>query len=84
MGNFLVKMRGYPSTPSLYGFYDLPGFYHNNGGGFSYADGHSETRRWKDPRSMPPLKKNGIVEDDLTTPNNVDVAYLQSIATRPK
>ncbi len=84
MGNFLVKMRGYPSTPTQYGFYDLPGFYHNNGGGFSFADGHSETRRWKDARTMPALKKNGIVEDDLTTPNNVDVAYLQSIATRPK
>jgi hypothetical protein len=33
---------------------------------------------------MPPLKKNGIVQDDLTTPNNIDVAYFQSIATRPK
>ena len=84
MGNFLVKMRGYPSTPAQHGFFDLPGFYHNNGGGFSFADGHSETRRWKDPRTTPPLKKNGIVEDDIATPNNIDVAYLQSIATRPK
>jgi len=84
MGNFLVKMQGYPNTPAKYGFYDLPGFYHNNGGGFSFADGHSETRRWKDARTMPPLVKGGIVNDDLTTPNNVDVAYIQSIATRPK
>lgn len=84
MGNFLVKMRGFPGNPGQYGFYDLPGFYHNNGGGFSFADGHSETRRWKDARTIPPLKKSGIILDDLTTPNNVDVAFLQDIATRPK
>jgi prepilin-type N-terminal cleavage/methylation domain-containing protein/prepilin-type processing-associated H-X9-DG protein len=84
MGNFLVKMQGYPNTPAKYGFYDLPGFYHNNGGGFSFADGHSETRRWKDARTTPPLVKDGIVNDDLTTPNNVDVPFLQNIATRPK
>jgi prepilin-type N-terminal cleavage/methylation domain-containing protein/prepilin-type processing-associated H-X9-DG protein len=84
MGNFLVKMRGFPNNPGQYGFYDLPGFYHNSGGGFSFADGHSETRRWKDARTIPPLKKSGIILDDLTTPNNVDVAFLQDIATRPK
>lgn len=84
MGNFLVKMQGFPNNPGRYGFYDLPGFYHNRGGGFSFADGHSETKRWTDARTMPPLKAGTIVQDDLQTPNNADVAFLQDIATRPK
>jgi len=26
---------------------DLPGTYHNNGGGFAFADGHAEIKKWK-------------------------------------
>jgi prepilin-type processing-associated H-X9-DG protein len=28
---------------------DLPSTYHNSGGGFAFADGHSEIKRWRDP-----------------------------------
>jgi prepilin-type N-terminal cleavage/methylation domain-containing protein/prepilin-type processing-associated H-X9-DG protein len=28
---------------------DIPGTYHNGAGGLSYADGHSEIKKWKDP-----------------------------------
>jgi prepilin-type processing-associated H-X9-DG protein len=84
MGNFAVNMAGFPDRPAEYGFWDLPGFYHMNGGGFSFADGHSELRRWKDPRTMPALMKNGQVPDRLASPRNNDVAWLQDIATRPK
>src|SRR5205807_668909 len=41
MGNFLVNMTGYPDKPDLFGFYDLPGFYHNRACSFAFADGHS-------------------------------------------
>jgi prepilin-type N-terminal cleavage/methylation domain-containing protein/prepilin-type processing-associated H-X9-DG protein len=85
MGNFLTKMRGYsPRNPNQYGFFDLPAFYHNRAGGFSFADGHSEVKKWVDPRTMPMLKKQNIVVDDTTTANNPDVAWLQDNATRPK
>ncbi|HNQ89745.1 MAG TPA: prepilin-type N-terminal cleavage/methylation domain-containing protein [Verrucomicrobiota bacterium] len=84
MGNFAVNMAGYPSTPSQYGFWDLPGFYHNVAGGLSFADGHSELRRWKDARTMPPIKKGVGVTDRISSPNNSDVAWLQDHATRPK
>ncbi len=84
MGNFAVNMAGYPSEPTKYGFWDLPGFYHNQGSGFSFADGHSEMRRWVDSRTTPPLKKGIPVQDRLNSPNNRDVAFLQDIATRPK
>lgn len=84
MGNFAVNMAGYPSNRQLYGFWDLPGFYHNRGGGFSFADGHSEMKRWIDSRTTPPVVKGKPVADRISTPGNLDVEWLQDIATRPK
>ncbi len=84
MGNFLVKMRGFRTNPGLWGFFDLPGFYHGRAGGFSFADGHSEIRRWVDARTTPPLKKGSVVVDDITTGNNQDVSWLQERTTRPR
>jgi len=84
MGNFATKMAGWPSQPSLYGFYDLPGSYHHRAGGFSFADGHSEIRRWRDERTMPPLVYGGNVQDQTNSPNNQDVAWLQERSTRPR
>src|ERR1035437_5026304 len=61
-GNFMTDMSGFPCK--LYangngGLYewneDLPASYHNRACGFSFADGHSEIRRWKDPKTMPPV-----------------------------
>ncbi len=33
---------------------DLPGSYHNGGGSFSFADGHTEIHRWHCASTMPP------------------------------
>ena len=59
--NFMTDMTGYsPPNPSSYSFTsDLPGMYHNMAAGFSMADGHSEMRRWRDPRTTPPLQDGG-------------------------
>jgi prepilin-type N-terminal cleavage/methylation domain-containing protein len=82
-GNFMTDMRGFPDKPELYGFQqDLPGIYHNLACGFSFADGHSEIHRWGDPRTMPPLYSK--VAEQLPTPGNPDVAWLQEHSTRPK
>jgi prepilin-type processing-associated H-X9-DG protein len=35
---------------------DLPASYHNGAGGFSFADGHSETHRWRYAETKPPPK----------------------------
>lgn len=83
MGNFGTRMAGWPDRPDLYGFYDLPGSYHHRAGGFSFADGHSEIHRWRDDRTMPPLVPNGFVNDSFSSPDNVDVAWLQDHSTRP-
>ena len=83
MGNFGTKMQGWPDQPDLYGFFDLPGFYHHFACGFSFADGHSEMRRWRDGRTTPPLVQDGMVDDMFDSPDNIDVAWLQDKATRP-
>jgi prepilin-type N-terminal cleavage/methylation domain-containing protein len=84
IGNFAACMTGWPNRPPAYGFYDLPGFYHHLACGFSFADGHSETHRWRDSRTMPPLLESGNIGDQFSSPNNLDVAWLQDHATRPK
>jgi prepilin-type N-terminal cleavage/methylation domain-containing protein/prepilin-type processing-associated H-X9-DG protein len=88
-GNYMTDMHGYPTTssgtinPSQYQFQqDLPGFYHNFACGFSFADGHAEIKRWRDPRTYPALYSN--IPATYSTPRNQDVAWLQERATRTK
>lgn len=84
IGNFAVDMRGWSDQPDQTGFYDYPASYHNRAGGLSFADGHSEIRRWLDDRTMPPLVKGGLVPDVLISPDNKDVIWLQERSTRRK
>ena len=84
MGNFGTRMAGYPNQPARFGFYDLPGYYHHFAAGFSYADGHAEIKRWRDHRTTPPIVPGGFVNDQFSSPNNPDVAWLQDRSTRPK
>jgi prepilin-type N-terminal cleavage/methylation domain-containing protein/prepilin-type processing-associated H-X9-DG protein len=83
-GNFATDMTGWPDAPGTIGFYDLPGSYHNRAGGFSFADGHAEIKRWLDDRTMPPLITDGGVPDQFRSPYNRDVLWLQERATRSK
>jgi prepilin-type N-terminal cleavage/methylation domain-containing protein len=83
-GNFATDMTGWPDNPASIGFFDLPAFYHCRAGGLSFADGHSEIKRWRDPRTMPALVENGQVVDSFRSPRNQDVVYLQERATRKK
>jgi len=85
--NFMIDMSGYPDKPELYSFTsDLPGFYHAQGGGFTFADGHAETHRWRDARTMPPMKSGGnpLAIMSLPSPGNPDVGWLQDHSTRPR
>src|SRR5437660_534667 len=68
--------------PGSAGFFDLPGNYHNRAGGLSFADGHSEIRRWVDDRTMPPLVPGGLIPDIISSPNNQDILWLQERCTR--
>jgi len=84
-GNFLTDMRGYPNQPTSYEFdQDLPGFIHNRGCSFSFADGRAEIHRWVDARTTPSLGSPLILPSPYNVPRDLDVAWLQDHATRPK
>jgi prepilin-type N-terminal cleavage/methylation domain-containing protein/prepilin-type processing-associated H-X9-DG protein len=85
-GNFLQNMAGYqPPAPAAYGWVDMPGWYHGNAGGLSFADGHSEIHRWKDGRTCTPIKSTGYDGSSVTpAANSVDVAWMQDHASRPR
>ena len=86
-GNYMVDMNGYanPANPGMYEFQqDMPGFYHGLACGFSFADGHSEIHRWRDPRTMPPLQLGQATDKTIAAPRDIDVAWLQDHATRVK
>jgi prepilin-type processing-associated H-X9-DG protein len=64
-------------------FQNFPAFYHNGAGGFSFADGHAEIKRWLDPRTLTPIRPNQPVGYNIPSPNNPDIAWLQERSTRP-
>jgi prepilin-type processing-associated H-X9-DG protein len=83
-GNFETQMAGFQGNPSLYGYLeDLPGIYHNGACGFSFADGHSELKRWLG--WMPPMHYEEAYYDGASfpLPNDPDIAWLQDHSTRP-
>ncbi len=87
-GNFMTWMEGYsPTDPSRYWFDgDYPGMYHHFACGFSFADGHSEIKRWLDARTTPPLTvgANPLFSRFTQSVSNADIAWLQDHSTRPK
>jgi prepilin-type processing-associated H-X9-DG protein len=84
IGNFATDMRGWPNLPAANAFYDLPGMYHGRACGFSFADGHSEIKKWLDARTMPALLPQGLINDNYVSPYNKDITWLQERSTRKK
>jgi len=90
-GNFYVDMSGYPrpssaGNPAAYKLADMPGIYHGNACGYSFADNHSELKKWMDPRTCPPMKYETLLfdgTDETSSPRNIDVGWMQDRATRP-
>jgi prepilin-type N-terminal cleavage/methylation domain-containing protein len=87
-GNFMTRMNGFdPRNPGAYGFtMDLPGFQHHRACGFTFADGHSEIKKWRDSRTMPALdtSRKDPVNVEISSPRNQDVEWLQDRTVRPK
>ena len=52
---------------------DFPAFYHNHAASFTFADGHSEAHRWRDPRTTPAW---GTAFGGAPTPSNQDLVWL--------
>ncbi len=79
---FVVDMGGFPSEPTRYRIVDIPASYHGGSGGFSFADGHSEVKKWNDARTVKQFSKGVVTPFDFPSPNNPDVAWMQERATR--
>jgi prepilin-type processing-associated H-X9-DG protein len=65
---------------------DLPAAYHNGAGGISFADGHSEIRKWRDPRIFDALNPNfspDVTQYTSTPKQNpaLDLQWLQDHTT---
>lgn len=56
--------------------------YHGGAGGLSFADGHSEIRKWRDPRTMPVFDPSLVRPLNIASPNNRDCLWLMERATR--
>ena len=78
-GFFCVDMRGYPD-PAQAKLPDLPASFHNKAAGIAFADGHSEIHRWKDPRTMPGIRRTD--PPAVSHANNPDVLWLWDHTTR--
>ncbi len=64
-----------PDTP--WQIVDYPGFLHDGAGALAFADGHSEMKHWRDPRTMPPLRAFNLLPLNVNLPGDVDVQWLQ-------
>ncbi len=80
-GYYVVDMQGYPGQPNRWRIVDYPASYPNNAGGMSFADGHSEIRKWRDGRTTPAISSMDRPLDQAS-PNNQDVFFLQDHSTR--
>jgi prepilin-type N-terminal cleavage/methylation domain-containing protein/prepilin-type processing-associated H-X9-DG protein len=56
---------------------DIPASYHNNAGGLSFADGHSEIRKWHDPAILGKITAPFV----NTTHPEIDLNWLQQRST---
>jgi len=83
-GYFNVSMEGHPDKPKRWEILDYPASYHNRAGGFSFADGHSEIKRWLDSRTTPVLKKGQTIPLGVASPDNPDVLWMQERATEKR
>jgi prepilin-type N-terminal cleavage/methylation domain-containing protein/prepilin-type processing-associated H-X9-DG protein len=62
----------------LYGMVDWPATYHNNAGGFSFADGHSEIHKWKDSRMWTSPVGSGVT---TLSGDKLDVFWIAQHST---
>ena len=85
-GCFFVNMRGYGGTSQDLRMQDFPAGYHAGSGSFGFADGHVEARRWRDPRTTPPLSNkplSPLTDKNRSMPGSLDILWLQERSTRP-
>jgi len=74
-GEMVVGMFGYPDRPENWQFVDWPATYHGDAGSWTFVDGHSEIKKWRDARTTSPTRSN-------SSPKNPDVFWMMDKSTR--
>ena len=72
------------NSKGLYTLVDFPASYHGRASGLNFADGHSETHKWLDPRTTPVLKPGQLLALNISSPNNLDMKWLQDRSSSRK
>ena len=62
------------TTNSTAAWDDIPASYHNGACGFCFADGHAEIKKWRDHRTLVPLKFGWFSR--LPVPDSVDYNWI--------
>jgi prepilin-type processing-associated H-X9-DG protein len=74
-GSFGLQWAFDSGQPARWVLRDKPGTRHGGGAVVAFADGHLETHRWRDARTLDPPR------DDAPSPGNPDLLWLQTRAT---
>ena len=60
---------------------DYPGSYHSGSANINFADGHSEKKKWYDQRTKPIIEKGVLIDLNVPSPENIDIAWLEQRTT---
>lgn len=60
---------------------DYPGAYHGRSSNINFADGHSERKKWTDPRTVPALNRGELIPLVVPSALNPDLDWMQQRAT---
>jgi prepilin-type N-terminal cleavage/methylation domain-containing protein len=61
-------------------FFNFPGSSHNRAGVVSFSDGHVETRKWSDPRTVAAVSPDYHRHSDVS-PRNADLIWIRARTT---
>ncbi len=62
-------------------FYHVPASYHNGAGVHGFADGHAESQRWSDPRTVEP-RSTDFHGHSIVSRQNADIRWLRVRTSR--
>jgi len=74
-GSFAMQWPFKQDQPGGWELRDKPATLHGGSGNLAFADGHAETHRWRDSRTLKAPR------NDVTMPGNQDVLWMQQHAT---
>jgi len=62
-------------------WYHIPAAYHSSSASVGFADGHAETKKWSDPRTVKPSPSTDFHGHATSSANNRDLVWLQEHTT---